>query len=772
MSNLITPPYQNFQGINGLPLENGYIYVGEEFLNPITNPVSIFWDKDFTIPAAQPIRTINGYPSRNGSPSNFFTNVNYSILVQDRNNVFVFSALSSNYPIYQDNLPWFDALNYGDGSKTATTIRAAINAIKSSIGSSTKFNLLLRRGEWDFDITETSESTVNFLMENGFQANVTDSNPWTINGTFDSSLSKVFNTSGAGAVVIGGATPILYPEFFGAISDGSTDNLASIQATHDSLPSTGGTIYFSEGSYMITGTDRYVAVTKDNITIEMAPDAEVVSQNSDDPDATTGGAFNIGFYVTADNFKCKNTTIRGGLISMDTTTGDIASFDGCKFYNLHNAGVITIGNFRHIDFNNCTFDVSLATTAANFSAIQAGDDSGDGFRDLVTVRGCNFRSLAGGINIHALKKLVVDSSSFVGINYFSIKTDATVLTSIRQDMSFTNCYLDGQPVDSGSPNRHIADTGDGTRVVPGSSYAFFLNNFNTVGVIGNTFKSFNSYAIDFVDVTRVNSSLTILNNTFDTCAISMSAPCGNASIRGNTFRSCGAGTVEFSDVCYVRQCLIEENLFYDSSLYVTDFGWDAKQESFTYISKNTFYYSLDDDGAIYVETGAYTHFGKVIVEGNNIYLLNSIVVAIKVDSGSVALIGNNFVSLASGSETVPTNGIINFRERLINASGTFSTTLFGPKTLGYTPNRYRIINESSGGIQTYTLNDESFNVNDEVSVERFHASNQIVFQISDSGTIDGRPLIRATVQFANGVLKKLSDGVWILLERSRTWTYS
>ena len=40
---------------------------------------------------------------------------------------------------------------------------------------------------------------------------------------------------------------------FGAVGDGVTDNLVAIQAAHDALPATGGTIYFPPGTYLITG---------------------------------------------------------------------------------------------------------------------------------------------------------------------------------------------------------------------------------------------------------------------------------------------------------------------------------------------------------------------------------------------------------------------------------------------------------------------------------------------------------------------------------------
>jgi hypothetical protein len=92
----IKPPYPAFAGADGLPLENGYIWVGTVNLNPQVNPIAVYWDAAQTIPAAQPIRTLNGYPVYQGTPSRFYTASDYSIQVLDSKGSLVYTSLNGN----------------------------------------------------------------------------------------------------------------------------------------------------------------------------------------------------------------------------------------------------------------------------------------------------------------------------------------------------------------------------------------------------------------------------------------------------------------------------------------------------------------------------------------------------------------------------------------------------------------------------------------------------------------------------------------------------
>ena len=88
----VNQPFPIFTDADGQPLDDAYIYIGTANQNPVSNPITVYWDAALTIAAAQPIRTSNGYPVRNGTPARFYTNSDYSILVRDKNGAFVYTA--------------------------------------------------------------------------------------------------------------------------------------------------------------------------------------------------------------------------------------------------------------------------------------------------------------------------------------------------------------------------------------------------------------------------------------------------------------------------------------------------------------------------------------------------------------------------------------------------------------------------------------------------------------------------------------------------------
>jgi hypothetical protein len=80
----ISSPLQQFFDLDGDPLDDGRLFFGVANQNPETSPITVFWDAAGTQPAAQPIRTLNGYPSRNGAIGTVYAAGDYSLTVRTR----------------------------------------------------------------------------------------------------------------------------------------------------------------------------------------------------------------------------------------------------------------------------------------------------------------------------------------------------------------------------------------------------------------------------------------------------------------------------------------------------------------------------------------------------------------------------------------------------------------------------------------------------------------------------------------------------------------
>jgi len=170
----IESPFPVFTGLDGKPLDNGRIYVGVANLNPVTNPVAVYWDESLTIPASQPVPTSGGYAVYRGSPAQLYADAaTVSIRVEDGAGALVFSAASvaafsvglsggstgltvSGSPVTGSGTITLGGTlvvaNGGTGSGTAAGARANLGAAAS--GANTDITAL------DQDVTVTASGTI------------------------------------------------------------------------------------------------------------------------------------------------------------------------------------------------------------------------------------------------------------------------------------------------------------------------------------------------------------------------------------------------------------------------------------------------------------------------------------------------------------------------------------------------------------------------------------------------------------------------------------
>ena len=204
----IQVPYPVFYDRDGQPLDNGNIYIGVANLDPVTNPLQVYYDEALTITASQPLITSGGYVYRNGTPTQLYVNAtDFSITVNDSKNLFVY-----NFP---------EATGIGSGASSVS-----FTGFKGQVG------------------------TVSDLADG-------DGSDWI-----------GFTSAGTGAVARSAQDKmrdVFSVKDFGAIGDGVTDDSNAIEAailaaynaaTLESGLRRGAAIYFPRGQYRIAQSSK------------------------------------------------------------------------------------------------------------------------------------------------------------------------------------------------------------------------------------------------------------------------------------------------------------------------------------------------------------------------------------------------------------------------------------------------------------------------------------------------------------------------------------
>ncbi|MFQ1700209.1 hypothetical protein ACJ5NV_06405 [Loktanella agnita] len=288
MANRVLNPLSFFAGLDGAPLENGKIYIGDYGQDPESNPKAVFFDANLSSPAAQPIRTISGYPASGSSAAEIFTDGPFSITVRTSADELVFTALS--YDAVSRGIEPFPDTAYG-----ATQLAALPDG---TIGTLAGVAYLV-------DSTATGAlSARNFQGVNGIVPYGTP-RPQHFGGTDADSVERCFDWVGARG---------------------------------------GGEIYFSIGEYDSPYRppegegyfDEPPVMTHDNITLIFEKMGEVNDENT--PTALVNGSIWKGsLFFAADNFNWQNLCIDVGVDWCAANNGGEAQ-EGLISINRYNAG--------------------------------------------------------------------------------------------------------------------------------------------------------------------------------------------------------------------------------------------------------------------------------------------------------------------------------------------------------------------------------------------------------------------------------------------------
>lgn len=328
----VTTAYSTFVDLDGSALNAGYLYLGVKGTNPVNpnNQINVYYDQELQTPASQPIRTVNGYPSRNGSAAQLYTTVDYSIVVQNNNQELVYSSLSPLLPITQSDLPWYNVTDYGDGSKTSATIATAISDIETILGAGEKFGLLFQSGDWTLT-TSTLPSNIEILVENGVNFQIGNGETVTINGTYRFPDNQIFSLTGTGTVSFGASKRTVNVLWFGADPTNVTDSEPAINAAIASI--TEGKVLLPSGDYRV---DDEIIINKNNIHLESDATATLVVESST---STTSG-WVIKCEATSSGIWPVNISLTNIFVEISTNSGGNTGgmLLGCSYSNFYNIG--------------------------------------------------------------------------------------------------------------------------------------------------------------------------------------------------------------------------------------------------------------------------------------------------------------------------------------------------------------------------------------------------------------------------------------------------
>ena len=246
----LAPPYPIFTDRDGTPLDAGYLYFGTAGLNPETNPIQVYYDVNLTQPAAQPLRTSNGYVMRNGSPALIYANAQFSVTVRDKASQLVIYS-----PVGFGVAPGTasgSALAYdtftGDGTTVLYTLSLApgsVNAVSIYIDGvyQSKDNFTIAGAALTFSTAPPYLSEIE-VVSNAFN-NLAGVNA--TNTTFNSGFSGAINRTAQAKMA---EMPSV--KDFGAVGNGVTNDAAAFTAAWAATAPQA--VYVPAGSYAITGT--------------------------------------------------------------------------------------------------------------------------------------------------------------------------------------------------------------------------------------------------------------------------------------------------------------------------------------------------------------------------------------------------------------------------------------------------------------------------------------------------------------------------------------
>lgn len=314
----IEAPFKTYSDLNGRPLDGGFIYIGAPDQNPKTTAKAIFWDAEGTEPALQPLRTLNGYIVRAGTPANVFIEGEYSTLVENKDRVQIaYAPNSTDFSSTSVVTQFLDRLSQADGSTLvgygSGTVSDVLKAI--TLKSIAALRLL-------------SKAKVSTAIVDGYYA-ARDGG----GGLYSLDANDNTTIDNGGTVIVaadGGRWKLSHSgtinvKQFGAKGNGTTDDRAAIQAAFDTKLIVeftrekyilGGSLVIPDSAW-INGNGAVFTPTTGATVFTTAPGAQDIHLHGLQVVGGTAGNF-AGFVIDSPRTwitECTTTAVTNGVVS-------------------------------------------------------------------------------------------------------------------------------------------------------------------------------------------------------------------------------------------------------------------------------------------------------------------------------------------------------------------------------------------------------------------------------------------------------------------------
>ena len=389
----VTGPYPIFTDLDGTPLDDGYLYIGDVNQDPEQNPIQVFWDANLTIAATQPIRTSNGYAYRNGTPALLYTGGEFSITIRNKREEFVlYSPVGYGFDPAAVSASVVKNDFIGNGVQVDFVLSASPSTILAT-------NIFINGVYQEKDSYTLSGNTITFSIAPPLSSSieVMTNETGVINAGNATAISYTASFAGATAQTV--QTKLeqyVSVKDFGAVGDGVANDTAAVQAAIDYAGSLNGAeVFFPAGNYSCGTLTTRENVTLRGITGLQGGAAQITFTGAIAFQTEASGSFNF--------FNMYNLTMFGVRFVTNFVNQDLggswaySTINGCYFANFLKMDVLTTGNrFTNNNIKNfvsCRFRGADFTIADNFFGFDEDDTtatSADAFVSLVAATGIDF----------------------------------------------------------------------------------------------------------------------------------------------------------------------------------------------------------------------------------------------------------------------------------------------------------------------------------------------------------------------------------------------